>query len=108
MQLSDFRFVRLTAESPPSDFDCDDDDLNDFLHNDALEYQKQLLAVTYVFLDVNSKIVAFFSVSNDALLDKGYEKWNKLNRKVKNQKRRKNYPAVKIGRLGVAKEFAGE
>jgi GNAT superfamily N-acetyltransferase len=107
MNLSDFSFVKLDDNLPIASFDCGDDDLNDFLHHDALPYEKQLLAVTYAFLDKEKKIVAFFSVSNDSLIDKGYAGWNRLNRKIKNQKRRRDYPAVKIGRLGVSKDFAG-
>ncbi len=45
--------------------------------------------------------LSFFSVSNDALKDQDYEKWNNLSRKISNKKRRKDYPAVKIGRLSV-------
>jgi predicted GNAT family N-acyltransferase len=33
--------------------------------------------------------------------------WNRLNRKIANPKRRKDYPAVKIGRHAVSKEYSG-
>jgi predicted GNAT family N-acyltransferase len=33
--------------------------------------------------------------------------WNKLNRAIANEKRRRSYPAVKIGRLAVAKKYMG-
>src|SRR5437867_1915868 len=107
MDINDFSFVKLTERLPYDAFDCGDADLNDFLYNEALQYEKQLLAVTYSFLDKDNKLTAFFSVSNDSLVDKGYEVWNRLNKKVKNQKRRRDYPAVKIGRLGVSKDFSG-
>ncbi|WP_302993976.1 GNAT family N-acetyltransferase [Parabacteroides goldsteinii] len=32
--------------------------------------------------------------------------WNKLSRRIPNPKRRKHYPAVKIGRLAVSLEYA--
>jgi len=34
--------------------------------------------------------------------------WNKINRLISNKKRRKSYPAVKIGRLAVSKKFANK
>ena len=48
MQFSDFRIVRLSSEINVTDFDCGDEDLNDFLLNDANHYQSELLAVTYL------------------------------------------------------------
>ena len=64
---------------------------------DARNYQQELLSVTYLFEKKNGDLAAFFSVSNDALHDNDFERWNNLNRKVANRKRRKEYPAVKIG-----------
>jgi GNAT superfamily N-acetyltransferase len=67
-----------------------------------------LLAVTYL-LQVEDEIVAYFSLSNDSLIKNDDEKpvWNKINRAIPNEKRRRTYPAVKIGRLAVAKKYAG-
>ncbi len=75
--------------------------------NDVI-IKQELLAMTYCFEDEAGNIIGFFSVSNDGLIDKDFEKWNKLRRKVSNQKRRKDYPAVKIGRLGVHRNFSGK
>jgi len=104
----DFEIVRLTKNHNLSAFDSGDSDLNDFLKNDALLYQEALLSVTYLALNKQNLTIAFFSLSNDSLNDKGYENWNKLNRKIKNSKRRKDYPAVKITRLGIDKIFQGK
>jgi GNAT superfamily N-acetyltransferase len=89
-------------------FESTDKDLNDFLLNDAKNYLKSLLAVTYL-LQVGDETVAYFSLSNDNLSRNDDEKpaWNKVNRAIPNEKRRRTYPAVKIGRLAVAKEYAG-
>ena len=100
-------FVRLKDDSDITSFDCGDIDLNDFIVNDARNYQTELLSVTYLFETNKSKVAAFFSVSNDSLRDNDFEKWNNLSRKVSNRKRRKEYPAVKIGRLGVSVEHRG-
>ena len=105
MNLDDFRFTRLTELNLNTDFDCGDNDLNDFIRNDAWKYQKELISVTYLFEDAENKAVAFFSVSNDSLKDQDYEKWNRLSRKVPDSKRRKDYPAVKIGRIGVSLDY---
>jgi len=108
MSLADFRIARLNGEFDFSYFDCGDDDLNDFLISDAINYQNQLLAVTYLLLDHNNKALAFFSLSNDSLKDQDFEKWNSLSRKIPNRKQRKDYPAVKIVRLGVDKSLKGQ
>ena len=90
-------------------FDCGDDELNDFFRNDALLYQKALLGKTYYFSlkDDPSVIVCAFTIANDSIKTfniPGSRK-NKINRTIPNVKRRKNYPAVLIGRLGVSKDF---
>ena len=63
-------------------FDCGNADLNGFLVEsdpsvpNATQYEAELMAVTYV--------------------------WNRLSRIIPNAKRRRSYPAVKIGRLAVS------
>lgn len=108
MDLLDFRIMWLEPTIDLSNFDCGDEDLNDFLISDALNYQAELLAVTYLLTDKNNRTVAFFSLSNDSLKDQDFEKWNSLSRKIPNRKRRKDYPAVKIVRLGVDKSLKGQ
>jgi hypothetical protein len=107
MKLQNLDFTGLTVKYEIIDFDCGDTDLNDFIKNDALQYQSQLLTKTYLFSE-KEEVIAFFSVSNDSLKDNDFEKWNNLSRKVPNRKRRKDYPAVKIGRLGVNSKFKGK
>jgi len=89
-------------------FDCSDKDLNDFLLKDAKKYILSMLATTYLIRDDNN-IIAYFCLSNDRITrdeNLGKAQWNKLNRTVANEKRRKSYPAVKIGRLAVSTEYA--
>ena len=60
-------FVRRMEEGESvSSFNCGDKypDLNDFIANDAPQYRKELLAVTYLVED-NVKSVAYFSLAND-------------------------------------------
>ena len=63
MGLSDFKFERLSATSDLNGFNCGDEDLNDFLVSDAINYQTELLAVSYLLVNSDSGLSAFFSVS---------------------------------------------
>lgn len=96
------KIVRLTQEHVFKPFDCGEEDLNDFLLQDAKQYAKGLLAVTYVIEDEDST-VAFFSLSNDriSLLESDKATWRKIRESFPHRKHRSDYPAVKIGRLGV-------
>lgn len=82
-------------------FDCGDDDLNEFLKDDAFHYQKGKIAVTYLCFYMNV-LVGYYSLSNDAIEIKGKAK--KILDKLK--KRQRTYPAIKIGRLGIDKNFS--
>lgn len=104
--LSD-NFFKIRLET----FDCDNQDLNDFFKEDAVNYSLSLLGKTYLFvLDSNKEtIVAMFTVSNDSLKadDLPNNRKKKIQKKIPYIKQRKSYPAVLIGRLGVDKCFAG-
>ena len=62
---------------------------------------------------LEEEIVAYFCLSNDGLTrttiltEEEKALWNRVGRKIPNSKRRKTYPAVKIGRLAVAQQYAG-
>lgn len=110
MALADYDIVVLKEDTQIPPFDCGDADLNDFLKEEAKLYFDELLAVTYIVVDrEQNRTAAYFSLLNDRieLIPGEQKRWNKLNRKISNPKRRRNYPAVKIGRLGVSKEYAG-
>jgi GNAT superfamily N-acetyltransferase len=99
---------QLKEDTIITSFESVDEELNDFLLNDAKNYLTSLLAVTYL-LKVQDEIIAYFCLLNDSLTKDEEEKstWNKINRPIANEKRRKSYPAVKIGRLAVSKNYAG-
>jgi predicted GNAT family N-acyltransferase len=109
MDLSSFSLIRLSENHEIKSFDCEDDDLNDFFNNSSKNYQKELLAVTYV-LESHDQTVAFFSLLNDkiSIKDTSNNLWNRLRRKLPNSKRSASYPAMKIGRLGVNCNFKGK
>lgn len=106
-------FVRLTEETATLPFECGDSDLEDFFHNEAVLYSKACLGKTYCFIDNtgdSTKVVAFFTVSNDSVKTTFIPKssTNKVQRKIPGQKHLRTYPAVLIGRLGVNKEYQGK
>lgn len=105
MNIQDYSFIKLESEFEIKSFNCGDTDLNDFLFHDAKNYNEHLLAKTYI-LQSDSNTIAYFSLFNDSIVHELIEKsfWNRLNRNIKNEKRRKIYPAVKIGRLAVCDE----
>jgi predicted GNAT family N-acyltransferase len=110
MDLSKYTFRQIEADTELKSFDCGDADLNDFLFSDAKNYLHSMMAITYLLEDKDAnKTVAYYSLLNDKIVfDPDNKKfWNKLNRKIANSKRRKDYPAVKIGRFAVSKEYAG-
>ncbi|MBR2368913.1 MAG: GNAT family N-acetyltransferase [Paludibacteraceae bacterium] len=85
-------------------FNCGDEELNEFILSKASEYKKTLLAVSYV-LEENGNPIAYFALSNDNLSAEIFESKTNFNRQMRkrfvNEKRRKHFPAVKIGRLAV-------
>lgn len=98
--------VRLTAEHNILPFDCGDADLNDFLVSDAKAYQEKLLAVTYLVESAGSTVL-YFCLSNDKItsIETSNGFWRKVKALFPHSKHRRDYPAVKIGRLGVDKSF---
>jgi len=91
---------RLEPEEVRPAFDCGIPDLNEFFSEDSIVGGRELMSVTYV-AEVKGKVVAFYSVSNDAIRrnDSAKSILNKLSRFIPSDKRYKSLPAVKIGRL---------
>lgn len=98
---------RLNIASILKPFNCNDSDLNDFFHDDALNYLSQLLAVTYV-IESKKETIAFFSVLNDKISNKDpktKKRVKKLEKKIPHNKQYSSYPAVKIGRFAVHSNY---
>jgi ribosomal protein S18 acetylase RimI-like enzyme len=109
--LKDCEFVELSRKHLITEFDCGDDDLNDFFNRDAILFQEQLLGKTFFFrLKETGKIVAAFSLSADSvktwLLSSGRR--GKVKRLIPHEKSLQSYPAFLIGRLGVSVGFGGQ
>jgi hypothetical protein len=99
------KLIRLKADTNILPFDCGDTDLNGFLFDDAKNYSKDLIAVTYIIED-NVNTLAYFSYLNDKISHKDIGNLDKFIERIGsflpiNKGKHKSYPAVKIGRLAV-------
>lgn len=106
------RILRYNPERPVTDFDCGDEDLNDFIINEAHAYQKALLAVTYLVESTETgELLAYFSLANDRVSLSDFETKTEFNKfrskRFRQQKRLKSYPAVKLCRLAVSTKARG-
>ena len=102
--------VRLDPEEKRPNFDCNDDDLNEFYHVDSKEGARQLLSVTYTIVDDHGTTIAYFSVSNDAIKKADLpskSRFKKIVEMVPFVKRYSSMPAAKIGRLAVCTDQVG-
>ena len=100
----------LSEEQLISDFDCGNADLNDFFNHDAIEYKRQMLSRTCFFRHKsNGKVVCAFSFSASSVktADLPGSRRKKVKENIPREKSLKSYPAILIGRLGVATEFSG-
>jgi ribosomal protein S18 acetylase RimI-like enzyme len=111
-QIEPHLVARLQDDSQITSFDCGDKDLNDFLAHEALLYAKERLAITHVVLQ-DQALLGYFSLLSDKLAfdpsnPAQKKSLNRFNRSIPNEKRRKSYPAIKIGRLAVASHLSGQ
>ena len=99
---------RLQLDTVIKPFESEDEELNDFLLNDAKNYLVQRLAVTYM-IENETDTIAYFCLSNDTVQRFMADRvaWKKIRKRIPNAKLRSSYPAVKIGRLAVSKKYAG-
>ena len=104
----------LTEDYPIKPFDCEDEDLNDFLFNEAISYQKELLATTFV-MENDKQTLGYYSLLNDSLQLKeemfaSKSQFRKFLRELVPYPKRhlKTIPALKIGRLAIDKTFKGK
>lgn len=94
--VSDFSVKKLDKRTDLSAFDCSKDDdlgLNEFIHNEALDYQKEGMGVTHLFY-IKEDIAGYITVAMGSIgvwmTDLKVEVYDK-----------KRYPALWLGRLAV-------
>ena len=64
--LEELSFLLLSENHTIKPFDCEDEDLNDFLFEEAILYQKKMLATTFI-IENKERTLGFYSVLNDSL-----------------------------------------
>jgi GNAT superfamily N-acetyltransferase len=110
--FSRLQVVKLVEDYTFKPFDCGNNDLNSFLFHDSKIYSKYLRYTTTI-LESEDKIIAYYSLANDLLTIRDMEDFRdeidaNINIEISYWERfynHINYPAVKIGRLAVDKEF---
>ncbi|OAV63163.1 Acetyltransferase (GNAT) family protein [Bacteroidales bacterium Barb6XT] len=112
--MNSFQLIKVIIDTQILPFDCGNTELNGFLFNDAKTHLKERIAATYLLLG-EERTVAYWSYLNDKItvqdLNNNYTKFakritSKLGIEIK-EKEYKSIPSVKIGRLGVDKEYTG-
>ena len=108
-----FSLILLTDQHTIKPFDCGDTDLNEFLFEKAKEFKKAFLATTFL-IESESKTVAYYSIFHDSLNieEQYFASKNMFKKFLKNlvphpKRHLKSFPALKIGRLGIDKEYKG-
>ena len=98
--------VRLTPDYVLTAFDCGDSDLNEFLLEDAKHFLEKRIANTFILED-NGCIAAYFCLLNDKVsrVEVTNSRWKKIKDSFPEGKRFRSYPAIKIGRFAVSKEY---
>jgi len=106
---TDCEIFILSNEQVISNFDCGNEDLNEFFNLDAIEYNNQMLSQTCFFRHKSSRevVCAFsFSASSIKTADLPGSRRKKVKEYIPREKMLKSYPGLLIGRLGVAKQFS--
>lgn len=114
MKIKDIKekyyFENLTEEHDLSEFDCGDEDLNNFLKDDALTQQKAMLNVTKLIM-FEGKIIGYASILTDSISLKDIKNEElkiEIKEKLGIKKKKITLPGVKIGRLAIDKEYTGK
>ena len=112
--LQDVSVLVLTENHSIKPFDCEDDDLNEFLFQEAIPYRKEKLATTFV-VENNERTLGYYSLLNDSLqlredMFTSKSQFRKFLREFMPYPKRhlKTIPALKIGRLAIDKTFKGK
>lgn len=102
------KLVKLSSETELIGFDCGDEDLNNFLVEDATGFLDKRIATSYILED-GPNIVAYFCLLNDKIsrLDVTNSQWKRIKCGFPERKQFSSYPAVKIGRFAVSTKYKG-
>jgi hypothetical protein len=97
---SDLEITKMTPEDNVNSFDCGDEDLNEFIREDALNQMNAKINVTYLCRH-KGHVVAFFTLSADSIQINTDDLEKFKDKDIPYQE----FPAAKIGRLAVCKQY---
>lgn len=102
------RLIRLASDTELKGFDCGDEDLNNFLVEDAKGFLDKRIATSFI-LEAEGNIVAYFCLLNDKISrqDVTNSQWKKIRKDFPERKQFGSYPAIKIGRFAVSTDYKG-
>ena len=109
--LANYDVQKFYEDIPVSDFDCGDEDLNDFIKKEIHFYRNQFLAMPYILTrkDKTNEILAYFTLANDKIAVTDFPTNSQFNKFKRNffskEKFLRSYPAVKIGRFAICKDL---
>jgi GNAT superfamily N-acetyltransferase len=95
---------------PVDGFDCGDADLNDYFSKDAIEARNLMTCETFALThwDIPDGVVGLVSVCNDVVEVKKLQLFPQFKNTPAAKLTYKEWPAVKIARLGVRQEVQGK
>ena len=104
------RLVPLTPDYELTAFDCGDDQLNDFLFEDAKPSLELRIANTFILEADDGRIAAYFCLLNDKVSKDEVigSRWKKIRAAFPKSKQFRSYPCIKIGRFAVSLDFRGQ
>jgi GNAT superfamily N-acetyltransferase len=96
-------------ELPVRDFDCGDNDLNEYFREDAIVAHSEMLCETFALTQQNAPgtVLGLVSVCNDIVAVKNLRSFPQFRSTPEGKLTYKEWPAVKIARLGIRKEIQG-
>ena len=100
--------IELTPDYNLSDFDCGDEQLNNFLFEDAKPSLQLRVANTFILED-EGRVAAYFCLLNDKVSKDEVigSRWKKIRANFPQSKQFRSYPTIKIGRLAVSLDYRG-
>lgn len=106
---NNYKFETLTSKHNLNKFECESDDLTDFLKNDALNQQNNKLNLTKL-ITCDEEIIGYVSLLTDTIPLKNIRE-NETKQDIKGQlsitSKNKLLPAIKIGRFAIDRKYAG-
>lgn len=113
LPVTEIEICKINEETEGMSFDCGDQDLNEFILNDALRYYQSRLSTSYILRDLtNGEMIGYFSLAHDKISladfpsNSAYNRFRK--RFFSRSKMFKSYPAIKICRLATSKKYQGK